>query len=113
MCLFIEDCIMRISSIQNYQNIFCNAQKKKTSCNNKTSSAARTTLPAFKANETVKGIGLGAIVGLGALTVLSGGTAAPIAACIFAATSGAAGGLLGKAIEETNKDSKKNDNNEE
>lgn len=103
---------MRISAIQNYQKVYRNVQKKKLSCKNEAPSTTTTTLPAFKANETAKGIGLGAIVGLGALTVLSGGTAAPIAACIFAATSGAAGGLLGKAIEETNKDSKKNDNKE-
>ena len=65
---------------------------------------------AFKSNETIKGVGIGALVGLGAITLISGGAAAPIAYGIYAATMGTAGGMLGHAIEEVNKDNKDNNN---
>lgn len=61
---------------------------------------------AFKAHETAKGIGIGTLIGLGAVTILSGGAAAPLVAGIYAAASGVAGGMLGNVIEKTNKDDK-------
>lgn len=67
---------------------------------------------AFKAHETAKGVGIGALVGLGALTIISGGAAAPIAYGIYAATMGTAGGMLGHAIEEVNKQDKKDKDDE-
>lgn len=61
----------------------------------------------FSGNKTAKGAGLGALLGLGALTLLSGGAAAPIAYAAYAATMGTAGGMLGYAIDKTNEDNKK------
>ena len=56
----------------------------------------------FKAHETAKGFGIGALLGLGAVTILSGGAAAPLVMAAYAATTGVAGGMLGKAVEDTN-----------
>ena len=104
---------MKISAIQCYQPMHVVRSAKK---NNTVYGAMikddvpRGDVVAFRGNETVKGIGIGALVGLGALTILSGGAAAPLAYGLYAAASGAAGGMLGKAIEETNK---KNDNKDD
>ena len=105
---------MKISAIQCYQpmHILKSAKKNRavSATMLKEDGVPKNDVVAFKANETAKGIGLGALVGLGALTLLSGGAAAPLAYGIYAAASGAAGGMLGKAIEETNK---KNDNKDD
>lgn len=104
---------MKISAIQCYQPMHV----VRSATKNSTVSGAtikddvpRGDVVAFRGNETAKGIGIGALVGLGALTILSGGAAAPLAYGLYAAASGAAGGMLGKAIEETNK---KNDNKDD
>ena len=67
---------------------------------------------AFKAHETAKGLGIGALLGLGAVTILSGGAAAPLVMAAYAATTGVAGGMLGKAVEDTNKKDNNDDENE-
>ena len=65
----------------------------------------------FRAHETAKGVGIGALLGLGAVTILSGGAAAPLVCGIYAATTGIAGGMLGSAIESVNK--KDDENNKQ
>lgn len=59
-----------------------------------------------------KGFGIGALLGLGAVTILSGGAAAPLVMAAYAATTGVAGGMLGKAVEDTNKKDNNDDENE-
>lgn len=64
----------------------------------------------FKGKNTVAGAGIGAILGLGGLgliSLLSGGAAAPIAYGIYAATMGTAGGMLGNALDEIDEEEKK------
>lgn len=97
---------MRISAIQSYN-------PRRFSCSSKSNVRKIETEPPqdninFKGKKVAGGMGIGALVGLGALTILSGGAAAPIAYAAYAATMGAAGGMLGHAIEETEKDRKNN-----
>ena len=76
----------------------------------KASSPVMVSTVSFNGNNTVKGAGIGAIVGLaamGAISALSGGLAAPIAYGVYAAAFGTAGGMAGKALDEVNKDRKK------
>ncbi len=99
---------MRITAIRNYEpgravskmNHKRNAQ---TNVMHSHDTGTKADTVSFKAHETVKGFGIGALVGLGALTILSGGAAAPLICGVYAAASGVAGGMLGKAIEDTNK----------
>jgi len=62
---------------------------------------------AFSGNNVVKGIGIGAIVGLaamGAISAISGGLATPFAYGLYAASFGTAGGIAAKAYEETERE---------
>ncbi len=64
----------------------------------------------FKGKNTVAGVGIGAILGLGGLgilSLLSGGAAAPIAYGIYAATMGTAGGIFGNTLDEIDEEKKK------
>ncbi len=103
---------MRISAIQNFGTCptAFGAKKCRRQVLKNTPETKQDTV-AFKAHETVKGIGIGALVGLGALTIISGGAAAPIAYGVYAAAMGTAGGMLGNAIEEVNKKDKKDEDN--
>ncbi len=61
----------------------------------------------FSGNNVVKGIGIGAIVGLalmGAISAASGGVATPFAYCLYAASFGTAGGIAAKAHDETERE---------
>ncbi len=115
MCMGVlkkEGKIMRISAIRNYEPARAVSKMNKnrnhmSSLRTQDSEAKQDTV-AFKANETAKGVGIGALIGLGAITILSGGAAAPLVCGIYAAASGVAGGMLGNAIESTNKDNKDN-----
>ena len=103
---------MKISAIRNYEPARAVSKMNKnrnhmSSLRTQDSEAKQDTV-AFKANETAKGVGIGALIGLGAITILSGGAAAPLVCGIYAAASGVAGGMLGNAIESTNKDNKDN-----
>lgn len=105
---------MKITAIRNYESgraVSKMNQKKNVKANVLRShdTAAQTDTVSFKANETAKGVGIGALLGLGAITILSGGAAAPLVCGIYAAASGLAGGMLGNAIESTGK----NDDDEE
>lgn len=61
----------------------------------------------FAGNNVVKGVGIGAIVGLaamGAIAAISGGVATPFAYCLYAASFGTAGGIAAKAYDETERE---------
>lgn len=94
---------MKISAIRNYESVRAVSKMNKKSSLRTQDSEVKQETVTFKANETVKGVGIGALLGLGAITILSGGAAAPLVAGIYAAASGVAGGMLGKVVEDTNK----------
>ena len=63
-------------------------------------------IPIFAGNNVVKGIGIGTILGIvamGAISAASGGVATPFAFGLYAASFGTAGGIAGKAYDETKK----------
>ena len=64
-------------------------------------------IPAFSGSHTLKWAGIGALVGLasmGAISAMSGGLAVPVFAYgLYAASFGTAGGIAGKAYDETQK----------
>ncbi len=67
---------------------------------------------AFK-SKTVKGAGIGAVLGvaaLGAISLLSGGLATPLAFGVYAATTGTAGGMLGNVLDKIDEDEKERKN---
>ena len=109
-CVKKEDKIMRITAIRNYEPAHAvskmNRNKKVKIAANVPNSTPKTDTVAFKAHETAKGVGIGALVGLGAITILSGGAAAPLVCGLYAAASGVAGGMLGNVVESVNKDNK-------
>lgn len=95
---------MRITAIRNYESaraVSGKKQKIQSAPMRAQDTVTKQDAVSFKAHETAKGIGIGALVGIGALTILSGGAATPLAYGIYAAANGIAGGLLGNAIEET------------
>lgn len=98
---------MKISAIQNYSNRYC--CKPKNITRKFDSEIPRDTVN-FQGNKTAKGFGIGAIIGIGGLTLLTGGAAAPVAYALYAATMGTAGGMLGHAIDKTEEDKKANNN---
>lgn len=103
---------MKVNAIRNYEQSYA-VSKMNRSRNAMISTPQTEPRPdtvAFKAHETAKGFGLGALLGLGAITILSGGAAAPLIMGAYAATTGVAGGMLGKALEDTNKDDEDNKN---
>ena len=64
---------------------------------------------AFK-SKALKGFGIGAAVGVAALTFISGGLATPLAFGLYATATGTAGGMLGNIldkIDEEERDHKK------
>ncbi len=95
---------MKISAIRNYESVRVVSKVNKKSSLRTQDSEVEQDKVAFKANETAKGVGIGALLGLGAITILSGGAAAPLVAGIYAATTGVAGGMLGNVIENVKKD---------
>ena len=61
----------------------------------------------FFGNNVIKGVGVGAVVGLaimGALSAMGGGLATPFAYLLYAASFGTAGGIAAKACEETERE---------
>lgn len=101
---------MRITAIRNYEpGRAVSKMNQKKNVLHSHDTETKTDTVSFKAHETAKGVGIGALLGLGALTILSGGAAAPIVYGLYAAASGVAGGMLGKAIEDTNKKDKDDD----
>jgi len=97
---------MKVTAIRNYEP--CRTVSKMSRGRNTRASVLqtepKTDSVAFKSKETAAGIGIGALLGLGAITILSGGTAAPFACAAYAAATGTAGGMFGHAISETNKE---------
>lgn len=110
-CVKNEGLIMRITAIRNYSPC-CTASKVNRGGNTRVNipqTEPQSDTLTFKGATTIKGAGIGALVGIGALTLLTGGAAAPIAYGLYAATMGTAGGMLGSAIENSGKDNKKDD----
>lgn len=94
---------MKISAIQNHQT--CRINTKPNNIRK-----FDTTTPNDVVNfqgRTTKGIGIGALVGLGAMAIISGGAAAPVAYAAYAVIMGTAGGMMGHAIDKTDKENKK------
>lgn len=91
---------MRISAIKNHQIYRINSKPN-------TTRKFDTTTPNGTVNfqgRTTKGIGIGALIGLGAMAIISGGAAAPVAYAAYAALMGTAGGMMGHAIDKTDKE---------
>ena len=92
---------MKITAIRNYEpsrtvskiNRSRNARVSEPQTEPKSDSVA------FKAHETAKGFGIGALLGLGAVTILSGGAAAPLVMAAYAATTGVAAECLAKPLK--------------
>ncbi len=105
--------IMRIYAIQNggavNSNLRIANRQCKTSSPNLHLDEPKTDTVAFK-SKAVKGAGLGALIGVGALgliSVLSGGLAAPIAYGAYAATFGALGGAAGNVLDQVDEEESK------
>lgn len=96
---------MRIAAIRNYEH-FTTCSKVRNNTPKLLSEPVQDSV-SFSGKKAVKGAGLGALIGLGALAILSGGAAAPIAYAAYAATMGTAGGMLGHAIDKTNDENQK------
>ena len=102
---------MRIYAIRNYESgrtVSKMNQKYGTNVIRSNDAEPKQDTCSFKGGEMVKGIGIGTLLGLGAITFISGGTAAPIALGIISAATGTAGGVVGKALEDINNSSNKN-----
>ena len=109
MCMGVlkkEGKIMRISAIRNYEPARAVSKMNKSrNLQRVTEAPVPETKPdtvSFKAHGAAKGFGICALLGAGALTILSGGAAAPLVYGVFAGTTGVAGGVLGHLIDKTN-----------
>lgn len=106
-CVKDEGLVMKISAIQNYEPARAvSKMNKNRNLPRVTEAPVPETKPdtvSFKAHGAAKGFGICALLGAGALTVFSGGAAAPLVYGLFAATTGAAGGILGHLVDQTNK----------
>ena len=103
---------MRISAIRNYERPCCPRKMVRRNNVDVPQTKEQSDTLAFKGKQTVKGIGIGTAIGLGALTLISGGAAAPIAYGVYAVASGTVGGMLGNILDEAKKEeeeSKKDD----
>lgn len=98
---------MKINAIQN-NGLVCSPRKMNKRIGNQiptnTNGTLTTDTVSFQGKNAIKGAGIGAILGVGslaAITLLSGGAAAPIAYLGYSALFGTAGGMLGNAIDKT------------
>ena len=105
---------MKIYAIRNGETACRYAKTNSTkNLNNRigiTNDGAQGDTVAFRGKNTIKGVGIGALCGIGALgliTLISGGAAAPIAYGLYAAAMGTAGGMAGNAIDQIKEDEKK------
>lgn len=105
---------MRINAIRN--SMACCPQPRRNSVKHQTFSAysnePQGDTVAFKSH-MVKGAGWGALLGMGslaAITLLSGGLAAPAIFGAYAAAGGLAGGTLGRVLDNVEKDDKDDEN---
>ena len=94
---------MRVDAIRNCR--LCSAPKitKQSPLKHGAINAPQCDTVSFKQQNTIKGAGLGAFLGVAALATLSafsGGLATPLGYGLFAAILGTAGGITGKAIDE-------------
>ena len=103
---------MKINAIQN-SRLVCSPRKMNKKIGNQiptnTNGTVATDTVSFKGKGAIKGAGIGAIVGAGALTaisLLSGGLATPIAYLGYSALFGTAGGMLGNAAEKAKENDK-------
>ena len=61
----------------------------------------------FQGKNTIAGASIGAIIGIGAITIISGGLATPVAVAAYTAAIGTCGGVLGHVVDKINEDNKK------
>ena len=111
-CVKKEGKIMKVYAIRNYGTVSPSAPKNKTGHKNYQTnllnSEPKQDSVSFK-SKTLKGIGIGGIAGLvtmGALSVLTGGLATPLAFGVYAGAMGAAGGLVGNALDDIDRKEK-------
>ncbi len=104
---------MKINAIQSY-GLTCSPRKINKKFRNEIPTNSNETLAtdtvSFKGKGAVKGAGIGAVVGVGALaaiTFLSGGIAAPAAYLAYGAIFGSLGGAVGKSVDKYNEEQKK------
>jgi hypothetical protein len=87
---------MRICAIQNYGVYDCARKSQPKTYVEQPNEVS------FKSAK-LKGAGLGALLGMGALALISGGAAAPVAYAVYAAIHGSIGAGVGDFIDK-NKD---------
>ena len=98
---------MRISAIRNGEVVrpaLKNKQNRQSGVNFRADEPKADTVT-FK-SKTLKGAGIGAVVGVAALTFISGGLATPLAFGLYAAATGTAGGMLGNVLDQIDEDEK-------
>ena len=112
VCLTMRVYIMKINAIQN-NRLVCSPKKMNKKIGNQiptnTNGTIATDTVSFKGKGAIKGAGIGAIVGAGALTaisLLSGGLATPIAYLGYSALFGTAGGMIGNASDKAKENDK-------
>lgn len=112
VCLTMRVYIMKINAIQN-NGLVCSPKKMNKKIGNQiptnTNGTIATDTVSFKGKGAIKGAGIGAIVGAGALTaisLLSGGLATPIAYLGYSALFGTAGGMIGNASDKAKENDK-------
>ncbi len=102
---------MKICAIRNGEMVKPSVKTGKPQCRHVVplhSDEPKADTVSFK-NKTIKGAGVGALAGiaaLGAISLLSGGLATPLAFGMYAAASGTAGGMLGNVLDKIDKDNK-------
>lgn len=113
VCLTMRVYIMKINAIQN-NGVICSPRKMNKKISNQiptnTNGTVATDTVSFKGKGAIKGAGIGAIFGVGALsaiTLLSGGLAAPAAYLAYGAIFGSLGGAVGKSVDKYNDEQKK------
>ena len=105
-CVKKEGKIMKVYAIRNY-GTDTPAPKMNRTKRMQAGAALRQDEPkadtvAFKGNKNMlKGAGIGALCGLGFITLISGGLATPLAAGLYAAAMGGTGAAVGNVLDKT------------
>ncbi len=102
---------MKVSAIRNYGTNTPASKMSKTHTmparTNLHNDEPKTDTVTFKGKNMLKGAGIGALCGLGFITLISGGLATPLAIGLYTATMGGTGAAIGDFIDKNKDDSDK------
>ncbi len=105
---------MRINAIQTYGagnfKVQTRKQKSYSQTVNNPQETPKADSVSFSGKKMLKGTGIGALLGIAAITLISGGAATPAALAVFGSVMGAAGGSVGNALDKIDEKNKKDKN---